>query len=287
MSFRQDFHHWLHWMLPFENLTYGAASNENFIKCQHFRFGVLRAHSTKQWFWLFDFNFVVYLTSILLSKIYLLIRGAWCIPSCVTHIMLLHECFRCPGVRVTSDHQQPQYSHNYLARGTGKHRFFTISIYGGSVSMMTLSCGMCITGLIPGLRSANERRRYFCNDVSHWLGASLESALYPIMVLNRSQRWTSDCAKNAKCYGYIVDKLPQTLVKRLFLLNIGAHVRNVWVACFDWMKSHSGVVFFTTSGGRMTRKNRRQQLLPTYNTSRPPQNGSHFADEKFKCISEV
>ena len=32
-------------------------------------------------------------------------------------------------------------------------------------------------GLILGLRPANERRHYFiCNDVSHWLGASLESA---------------------------------------------------------------------------------------------------------------
>ena len=32
-----------------------------------------------------------------------------------------------------------------------------------------------ITELILGLRLANERRR---NDVSHWLGANLESALY-------------------------------------------------------------------------------------------------------------
>ena len=28
-----------------------------------------------------------------------------------------------------------------------------------------------------GLRPANERRRYVCNNVSHWLGANLESAL--------------------------------------------------------------------------------------------------------------
>ena len=34
------------------------------------------------------------------------------------------------------------------------------------------------SGLIPGLRPANERRRYFVmNDVSHWLGTNLESAL--------------------------------------------------------------------------------------------------------------
>ena len=31
--------------------------------------------------------------------------------------------------------------------------------------------------VILGLRPANERRRFFINDVSHWLGASLESAL--------------------------------------------------------------------------------------------------------------
>ena len=34
-----------------------------------------------------------------------------------------------------------------------------------------------LIGLILGLCPANERRRFFCNDVSHWLGASLESAL--------------------------------------------------------------------------------------------------------------
>ena len=33
------------------------------------------------------------------------------------------------------------------------------------------------SGLILGLRPANERQRYFVNDVSHWLVASLESAL--------------------------------------------------------------------------------------------------------------
>ena len=37
-----------------------------------------------------------------------------------------------------------------------------------------------VTGLILGLHPANERRRYFCNDVSHWLGANLESALSKI-----------------------------------------------------------------------------------------------------------
>ena len=54
--------------------------------------------------------------------------------------------------------------------------------------LMWLNCRPVIviksnTGLILGLRPANERRRYFvptallCTDVSHWLGASLESAL--------------------------------------------------------------------------------------------------------------
>ena len=36
-----------------------------------------------------------------------------------------------------------------------------------------------LAGLILGLCPANERWRYLlCNDVSHWLGASLESALH-------------------------------------------------------------------------------------------------------------
>ena len=34
-----------------------------------------------------------------------------------------------------------------------------------------------VTGLILGLRPANERRRYKSNAVSHWIGATLESAL--------------------------------------------------------------------------------------------------------------
>ena len=35
-----------------------------------------------------------------------------------------------------------------------------------------------ISGLILSLCPANERHRYFCNGVSHWLGTNLESALY-------------------------------------------------------------------------------------------------------------
>ena len=34
-----------------------------------------------------------------------------------------------------------------------------------------------MTGLILGLRPANERRREQSNAVSHWLGANLESTL--------------------------------------------------------------------------------------------------------------
>ena len=44
------------------------------------------------------------------------------------------------------------------------------------------------TGLILGLRPANETT-LLCNDVSHWLGANLESALF---VYHR----TSKCAQN-------------------------------------------------------------------------------------------
>ena len=49
-----------------------------------------------------------------------------------------------------------------------------------------------ISGLILGLRPANERRRYFgtssligwvCNDVSHWLGANPESDLNIIKLI--------------------------------------------------------------------------------------------------------
>ena len=39
------------------------------------------------------------------------------------------------------------------------------------------NCAETVTGLILDLRPANVRRHYFENDVSHWLGASLESAL--------------------------------------------------------------------------------------------------------------
>ena len=38
------------------------------------------------------------------------------------------------------------------------------------------------SGLILGLRPANERRRYKGNDVSHWLGADLEWDLQPEIV---------------------------------------------------------------------------------------------------------
>ena len=44
-----------------------------------------------------------------------------------------------------------------------------------------------ITGLILGLCPANERPRYFVTKISHWLGASLESALYQLM----DQGWSS------------------------------------------------------------------------------------------------
>ena len=49
-----------------------------------------------------------------------------------------------------------------------------ITVYMGRNDL----CWMCAehvsncwlsTGLIPGLYPANERRRYFCNDSSHWL----------------------------------------------------------------------------------------------------------------------
>ena len=52
---------------------------------------------------------------------------------------------------------------------------------------------VCDTGLILGLHPANERLRYFCNDVSHWLGASLESALWCDHKLNNhvSEQWAT------------------------------------------------------------------------------------------------
>ena len=41
------------------------------------------------------------------------------------------------------------------------------------------SCRWDLSGLLQSLRPANEKRRYFViNDVSHWLGANLETALY-------------------------------------------------------------------------------------------------------------
>ena len=38
-----------------------------------------------------------------------------------------------------------------------------------------------IPGLILGLHPANET--LICNDISHWLGANLESALYSLKVV--------------------------------------------------------------------------------------------------------
>ena len=80
-----------------------------------------------------------------------------------------------------------------------------------------------ITGLILGLRPASERRRYFvtaslfgwvqawadsrlvpsqwetallCNDVSHWLGTSLKSALYYI---HHPHGNASNCTRQSQC----------------------------------------------------------------------------------------
>ena len=39
------------------------------------------------------------------------------------------------------------------------------------------NAAFAISGLILGLRPSKGRRRYFCNDIFHWLGASLEAAL--------------------------------------------------------------------------------------------------------------
>ena len=45
-----------------------------------------------------------------------------------------------------------------------------------SATQASMNWQASLTGLIPGLHPANERRRYFVTT-SHWLGASLESTL--------------------------------------------------------------------------------------------------------------
>ena len=50
---------------------------------------------------------------------------------------------------------------------------------------MNLKNKCSCTGVILGLRPANERRVLLCNDISHWLGTSLESAmLYDLFAIN-------------------------------------------------------------------------------------------------------
>ena len=69
-----------------------------------------------------------------------------------------------------------------------------------------IECSMNgIPGLILGSRPANERQRYFVsNDVSHWLGASLESALSLNMIAHHTG------ISNKSCFD---DRIPNETVK--------------------------------------------------------------------------
>ena len=74
--------------------------------------------------------------------------------------------------------------------------------------------GGSTTGLIPGLRPINERRRYpealLCNDISDWLSARLESALdHWIMWLTGIawRRCTTDMNRSAYVIIMIADDL--------------------------------------------------------------------------------
>ena len=48
------------------------------------------------------------------------------------------------------------------------------SIKNLSIYPLSLLVSVSHTNVLADLHPANERRRYFCNDVSHWLGANLE-----------------------------------------------------------------------------------------------------------------
>ena len=80
-------------------------------------------------------------------------------------------------------------------------------------------------GLILGLRSANERRRYKVhNAVSHWLGANLESALNTI-----SFGWTPTCAPGGLFVGVggVSGTAPQLFTPVLEVLS-HCRVQRVW-----------------------------------------------------------
>ena len=77
------------------------------------------------------------------------------------------------------------------------------TVQNNAMLRLSIKTKFLYTELILGVRPANERRRYFFNEVSNWLGANLESTLYTVIALMRSSgtKHALNCHDNWWQYG--------------------------------------------------------------------------------------